>query len=433
VYPSGFQIDEAPIADTTLEDTRTGLNPAAPVGSAYPVVTANINGVILSVPKFGTAPLATIGDEFEGSLCCDDPDIPGLLRYSLAGDFHHFPAFNAIQVGRKDGEKLTMIKRLGRNLIVGTDSSLYRISTLLRADQDSGFNQNRVVELIEEDFGAVNQRSAVRFTTMVGTQLAYLTSGGLRATDGLETTLLTTNLDWANTVERDRLDSAFIVNNPEKLRLELYYAEPGTKEISELVGSLRNTFQAVPTHSIHLYYDRSQIRQDGFPKITGPHPIPATAGCLVREGTRKRVYLSTVRISDYNTKIVKADGGNSWIRATSSDPVEVDILTGDYHLGGLGNESVLGNVSLHHEAGAATQTAEISRTTRREGQPDLTVSDILDVERAGFSTVSTLAYGVAESFQFGITNSDSLGEFTINFLLADATPSEDVGPFSRAT
>lgn len=431
VYPSGFQIDEVPITDTTIEDTRTGASPSAPSGPAYPVLSANIAGVVITVPKYGTAPLATVGDEFEGSLCTDDPDVPGLLRYSLAGDFDHFPVINGIQVGKKDGEKITMIKRLGRSLIVGTDLSLYRVATLPRADQDAGFNLDRTVELLEEDFGVVGQKMAVRFTSPQGPQLAYLTSGGLRSTDGADTMLLTPHLKWRSHVEVSQLESSFMLNNPEKFRLEFYFAQTDEMPTLFTVGGRTNTLPALPTHSLHVYYDRSQIRRDGLPKITGPHPIAATAGCLVREGVRKRVYLATVQASNVNTHVVKADGGDSFIINTTEEDISIDLKTGMHYLGGIGGAAKLGSVSLHHGEGAPYQEVRVERTVRNEGQEDLTTGDSVALDHEGLSTMSTLAYGSGEGFQFEITHSDSRGAFNIDFVLADFDSELERSEFSK--
>lgn len=432
VYPSGFQIAEVAIAETTIEDTRSGVNPGAPAGTAFGVLTAIVNGTALTVPKYGTAPLATVGDEFESSLVCDDVDLPGYLRYSLAGDWDHFPSFNAIRVGRREGETITMIKRLGQALMVGTTVGLYRVSTLLRPDE-AGFQLERTVTPIEEEFGVVNQKSATRFRAPDGLLLEYLTGGGVRVTDGVNSELWSRNLDWPNTVAREQLASAFIVNNPEKFRLELYYAQTGTPGRSYTSAGKTAGFAGVPTHALYFHYDRSHIRRDGQPKITGPHAIPATAGCVVREGTRRRVYLNTVFETTLNTRVVKADGGTQWIINNTNTTIDLDVKTGDIYAAGVGGEAVLDTVYLHHGAGSPTQTVTLSRVARAEGRDDHEAGYDVEVERAGLSSASALAYGAAESFTFRVTNSDTLGEFDLDFIAADFRPALATGQTSKVS
>lgn len=427
VYPSGFQIGEAAVAQTTIEDTRTGTGPSAPSGAAYGTLTAVVLGATLTVPRYGTAPRAEFGDVFEASLVTNDADDQTLLRYSLAGDLDHFPSFNSIRIPAREGSKITMIQRLGGTLIVGTSDSLWRILTLPRVE-DAGFSIERSADRIVGGFGAIHQRASCTFGAPDTLRLAYLSNSGIYATDGANVVDLSTNIDWQGTVATEHLDGAFLIDNSAKQRLEFYYAPVGSTLFKFTDALKAGYLPATPTRCYHIYYHPSHLRRDGTPKVTGPHAITASAGCPALVGTQRRAYLGTFAVGTQVAAVVQEDTGTAFNFGGVTSTIGVEVASGDLYLAGLGGEAEVKRVMLHTEGGATTeQVATVTLTERREGHPDRAIGHDMTLERAGLVTGYAQAYGVAESVRVTITNSDSLGQFTLNAVALDVEPTAQIG------
>lgn len=432
-YPVGFELAENTNVgglDYKVYDTRTGT-PAAPSGAAYKTLTAVLAGVALTVPRYGAMPRASFGDIFEDSLVTNDLDAPKYLAWSYTGDPHAFPSLYRLSMNSKEGDTVTMIRRLGGSLIVGMTDSVWRISTLPKFS-DSSFDAERVKGQIEGAHGAISQRASCLYSSMENIRLAYVSSYGIRSTDGNSWFDSTADLDWAGTVGVDKLSSCFLVNNPSKYRIEFYYADNTVQKLTyDLGGSI--TFDYIPNKCLYLHYHPSHAKSNGGMKITGPHPIGATGGCVVYDGTTRSVWLATTRPDVLDISIVKTDVAESgvFIDGSGSRAIEMSAKSGEFYLAGPLGEANVREVVVNHTAGQSQQEASISMTTRSEGQSDLADTAQIPVESEGQSTADVANYGLGSSHKLGITNSDSLGTFGINYIAVDYDVPQPLGGFAK--
>lgn len=396
VFPVGAEIAEVEIATTTIEDTRTGTDPAFPSGESYELLSVDIAGVTANVAKHGPVPISTTGDILEDSVVMNDMTNRSLVRYTVPDDIHSCPAINFIRFETKEADEVVLIRTMGQIQIIGLRDSIWRLETLPRPE-DASFQIERVKALIHDNHGVVGPKAADLFSFGSGMRLAYVSVAGVMATDGYSWDVLSDDLKWNGEVSIAALHRAVLINNPVMYRLELY------------VPSEQSGFNNI---AYYLHYHPSHTKQTSYGlrcKITGPIHVAAKDAC--------RVSLSGDRIiftANRNGKLYREGAGST--DQSGAGGIQFAVKTGDHYFNQVGGEARVKRWWVHHTA-AHGRTATASLTMRNSEEDDVTVSESINISRRE----PTAAYhnGHAEAFQFGVANDDSDGQVGINGLFIE--------------
>lgn len=393
-FPTGAEIGEVDITETTLEDTRTGTDPAIPGGAVYETDIATIAGITSSVSKWGTPPIATTGDVFEDSIVTNDIWDPRAVRYSFPDEPHAFPAHNRIPFETKAHDEVVYIRRIGNVIVAVLRYSAWRINTLPRSD-DSAFDIERAKDEIEGAHGIVSARAGTTFSFGRGMRIACVTQYGIEITDGARWDVLTDDMDWENEVEVSQLGKCILRNNPRYWRLEFYYPKKGNQKNDSIAY-------------LHYHPSHAKTTQAGDFRAKVTWPIHGEAECamLARLDDGAAMFTGHRTGVLYRENFGLSDGSNS-------GGIDFQVRTGDVALNDAASESEIIQMMTHHSIGAPTQVAKMVLVQRNKHEDDVTVTDE-NVSLARREATSGVLEGAAEMFQFGMENSDSLGQFRVD-------------------
>lgn len=243
--------------------TTLGGNFVLVTGDAFPAVSLQpAFGPPIAFPAYGPPPKSTTGDVFNGCLVLNDVNDPNSVKYSLPGKPEYFPAPYAMDV---QDATVTCIRRMGSTLIVGTLERIKRL-TFLPFETDVFFDTGSAWEDVTRDHGMPGPQCATTVTLPDrGLVLAYVTTQGMSATDGLTCWPLTNDLDWATTVTPTSLSGAVLVNYPALHLLILYYPETGQTE---------------NTKALYFHYHASHLKDGGALTVTGPVTVAAVGATV---------------------------------------------------------------------------------------------------------------------------------------------------------
>ena len=392
-FPAGAEISEVAIATTTIEDTRTGTDPAIPSGSTYELWVANIFGTTQTTPKWGAPPIATTGDVFEDSVVLNDVSNGSILRYSFPDNPHAFPPFNFIRFETKEHDEIKVIRHMGDVLMVGLRNSLWRVNTLPRPE-DAAFDVTRIKGQIEGAFGCVGPYAATVFSFGQGPRFAYVSTSGIVVANEAMWDILTDDIDWAASVDVSKLESSILLDNPTEYRLEFYFTPSGAS---------KNT----KAYYFHYHPSHSKGQENNFrAKVTGPINVIAESAALAYVDNNRRVFTS----SDAKLWL---EGGSDTDNSAAGG-INFVARTGDLFLQGVGGESEVQNVWVHHQIGSTNQTSTARIVIRNGGLDDVEDTSSFSMKRREHTLTSLV--GHAENFQFGVENSDNSGSVGIDFL-----------------
>jgi len=398
LFPTGAEISEVALGVTFIDDLRTTNGAPLPSGATYEVWVANIFGTTQVTPRWGPPPIATTGDVFEDSLVLNDISDPSLIKYSFPDSPHAFPAFNFIRFETREHDEVKVIRRMGSVIMIGLRNSLWMVRILPRPE-DAQFNTTRVKQQVEGALGVVGTYAATTFSYGQGLRFAYVSVGGVVVANEASWDVIDDDIDWRNTVEIDLLSSAVLKDNPKKYRLELYYTPKG--------GTSNTEALYYHYHPFHSKGGGGSFRA----KVTGPINVKGDDADIATLGTDKRMFTASV------AQLFLEDEGSG--DESSAGGINYNIKTGDDFLYGIGGEGRVDTFWVHHDANP-DQFATATITQRSGGDDDTTDNDpTLSLERREH-TMAELT-GQAEAFQFGVENSDSLGQFRVDYFVIKHT------------
>lgn len=426
VFPNGNEILEVPIATTTISESeaatpRTGTDPAlagAEQGGAYELSTVVLSSLVQSVARAGPPPVASTGDVFEDSLVLNDVSNKSIVRYSWVDEPHKFPAQNFIRFETKEQDEVRLIRTVGATNMICMKDSLWRINTLPRPE-DAAFQTEKVREQVDNAFGCVGEMAGAGFSWGEGPRLAYVSVHGIVVTDGYLWDLLTEDLDWENAVNVEGLSpdssikygGAVLINNPHRYRLELYCrSKDGGTDYNDVC------------YYLHYHPSHAKTTEEGDfrVKVTGPHSIEAVSAARVRVNGIPQIFTGRRNGTIYFE-------GNSDVDA-SGGSIAMVVRTKESYFSGVGGEDSVRKTWVHHSAGASGQEATFVLVGRMENESDDETTDSVSLKYRE-ATMSVLE-AQGESFIFGVDNSDDLGSFSVDYLVAivdDLGTSESAG------
>ena len=195
----------------------------------FPSVVYTCGDEVSQVGKNGPPPSSSTGDIFQGSLVVNDLDDASLIRYSYPGEPESFPSTYYLNFETRENDAVRMIKVVNNRLIVGLDSSLWRVNYLPN-ERDAQFDRGLATECISRDYGVINPMCCCTFTPDGPSELlAFVSDQGIHYTDGYNFTTLTDGIDWRTDVLSTTSTSTAIalINDKEHQILRFYYRNDG--------------------------------------------------------------------------------------------------------------------------------------------------------------------------------------------------------------
>ena len=386
VFPIGSEIGEALAAVEFIDDPRTGSDPGLS-GDIYETHAVNVVGLTTVVPKNGEPPIPDTGDIFDDCLVLNDIADRTSIAWSHPRSIHAFPPLNRAYIPSRPGEKVTFIRRLGVQLLVGTNESMWKFYWLPRPDESS-FQRERGKEQIHGAQGVVGPQAGTIFSYGQGMRLAYVSFYGIHITNGVDWDDISDDLDFESLVERSLLHKSVLLDNPSKYRLEWYFAPKG---------------QAAITKVMHFYYHPSHAKESrggGFrAKITGPNDIEATSAFLVTVNNDKRVYTTTSEGVVYRQGVGALNG-------------TFKVRTKAYEIAGQGDELVLRKVLMHHRKATQPIHAQVAYVLHNEDQD--TTRSVAQLDFGSPRSTGAGLDGVCEEFQIEASTTNPPEQVCIN-------------------
>jgi len=227
----------------------------------FPSVVYSFGDVTSQVAKNHPPPSATTGVVFQDSLVTNDVSNPSLLKYSYPGDPEAFPPTYYIDFETERNDVVTAIKVVNNRLVVGLNSSVWRVN-YLPSERDASFDRGKAIESISTTFGCLKPSCATVFSPGGGSELmAFVSDHGVHVTDGDSFDTLTDNLDWRQIISAEATSYPIcLINDRENHDLVLYY-----RNDSGVSGADQDTY-----FKLHFNYGKEHRLEDGSYKVSGP-------------------------------------------------------------------------------------------------------------------------------------------------------------------
>ena len=235
----------------------------------YPTVVYTFGDITAQESKNLPAPSSNTGDLYQDALVVNDMSNPSLIRYSFPGLVDSFPPSYYLDFETRENDIVRHIRVVNNRLVVGLDTSLWRVN-YLPSERDASFDRGKAVEMISRSLGIVNPMCACTFTIDGQTeQLAFVSNKGVHTTDAYNFITRTKNQAWRNYISLTSTSTPIaLLNDPENRTLRFYYRN----------DSLGNeTFMC-----LWLSYDSADVDSEGNFKVSGPCHVrnfdPAAGG-----------------------------------------------------------------------------------------------------------------------------------------------------------
>lgn len=413
VFPIGNEVAEVAAATTFIDDDRTGTNPGPPSGADYEQFSVNEAGVVQAYAKFGEPPVATTGDVFENSIVLNDVSNRGAVVFSHYGQPHAFPASNVMRVGdTKFSDEVTLIRRVGKTLLIGCKDSIWRVPRIPRAD-DQSFDPQLAREQVHDHHGIAGPLGADTFDFGEGLRLAYVSRYGVHVTDSRQWDAVSDDMDWENEVELERVEQFVLRNDPARYRLVLFYTPK---------GGTRNT------KAMYLYYHPSHAKSTSDESGGGNLRLKMSGPRDCAFGVRN-AFLATINakrrllLCGEDGVLYVHDEGN--VDEDGEVPSYV-VETGEIFPAGVLRETNQKELAVHHAA-TPGETLNVSAITRARKRKDDVRTRTVGLEREELGSVfHELTY---ESVVLGVsrTSAASAGDpVAVDFFALDIEPTDDV-------
>ena len=216
-----------PVRSVSVDYVQVKVHYAATFDSTvqFPTVVYNFGDEVSQVGKNGLPPSSSTGDLFQDSLVVNDLADPSLIRYSYPGDPEAFPESYYLNFETRENDHVQMIRVVNNRLIVGLDSSLWRVN-YLPSEKDATFDRGKATECISKSYGVINPMCCCTFSPDGPTeQLAFVSDQGVHYTDGYNFTTLTDGVDWRGQILSTSATSSAIalINDKENQILRFYF------------------------------------------------------------------------------------------------------------------------------------------------------------------------------------------------------------------
>ena len=114
--------------------------------------------------------------------------------------------------------------------------------------------------------------------------------------------------------------------------------------------------------------------------------------------------------------VMEIRDGKVYREGLGNSGVTMVVRTGDQYHREPGGHFRVDDIWAHHSAGTSAQEADVSVTTQNSGETE-TLSETATISIARREMTRTGLQANAEAIQLGLDNSDSLGEFRLNYFV----------------
>lgn len=311
-------------------------------------VVYTFGDITAQVGKNMPPPSSSTGAVFQDSLVTNDVANPSQIRWSSPGEPESFPPTYYLDFETRENDQVRFIGVVNNRLIVGLDSSLWRVN-YLPSERDATFDRGNAVEAITRNYGIVNPMGACTFSTD-GTQerLAFVSNQGVHATDGFNLETYTGGLDWRG--DRDGLGIAPVASASNYVPQALV----NDRERQELLFYFRNDALGSSDRYWCLHFQYNELI-DGKPRVSGmvamENTIAAVRAAPKSMWTVPRSSGTTDVFIGYGTAVsatASAAGAGQVYRETGtslpSQEARMRYRTRRMFLAGIGNEWKFGEL-----------------------------------------------------------------------------------------
>ena len=345
-------------------------------GPAYRCVTyrSQVGAVDISDPSTLPPPRATMGDTFQGSLVLNDITNPSYIRYSLPDQPERFPQPYRMKMGTKRKGKITALKAFKQVLIIGMERAIKRVNYLPK-ETDTDFTQGGGLshEDVSATHGIVGPNAITDFDMPgMGPMLAYVSTIGLRMTNGADTRALNTDVLLKDHVHPQYWHKCILKAFPNQKWLVLYYVPKDSTH-----GVISKCF--FYSYSEDHIKGGTTIVLSGNPALTGPLPVTGPCDCFVTDACDIVINSSPQVATTDGDFIFIEDSSEDWSPiqtvtgpddATKVNRVNVPyIKTRDIFPAGFTQEANIGSVYLMHETKGSQYV--VTGTTSTQGSTTL--------------------------------------------------------------
>lgn len=362
----------APVVTVYYTTTTVNFN-----GPAYRCVTyrSQVGAADISDPSTLPPPRATMGDTFQGSLVLNDVTNPSFIRYSLPDQPERFPHPYRMKMGTKRKGKITALKAFKQVLIVGMERAIKRVNYLPK-ETDTDFSQGGGLshEDISATHGIVGPNAITDFDMPgMGPMIAYVSTIGLRMTNGADSRALNTDVLLKDYIHPDHWGKCILKAFPNQKWLVLYYVPKDSTH-----GVISKCF--FYSYSEDHIKGGTTIVLSGNPALTGPLPVTGPCDCFVTDACDI--------IINSSPQVATTDGNFIFIEDSSEDWGPIQTVTGpddatkvnrinvpyiktrDIFPAGFTQEANIGSVYLMHETKGNQYV--VPGTTSTQGSTTLT-------------------------------------------------------------
>jgi len=223
----------------------------------FPTVVYTFGDISAQVAKNFPPPSSNTGDMYQDSLVVNDVLNASTIRYSFPGEPESFPPTYFIDFETRENDQVRAIRTVNNRLIVGLDTSLWRVNYLPN-ERDASFDRGRATEIISRTNGIVNPMCCCTFTIDgEAEQLAFVSYKGIHTTDAFNFITRSKNQTWRNYMPTGSSTPIALVNDPENRSLRFFFQTTafGTTETEQCLW---------------MSYDRKDIDAEGNFKFSGP-------------------------------------------------------------------------------------------------------------------------------------------------------------------
>jgi hypothetical protein len=409
-HDGGFVMEIIPITETSWTDHfDKPIDNSA--GEVAPVLKVQLTDEVPTYYSSNNAPQAFKAIvEYQNFMVGISEQSPRQLNYSLPGEPEYWPTlYTIIDFPLKEHDQLQALGVAGDLLLVGATEALIVINGLPELEAQSYANASMTV--MRGAPGCVGPRAMTEYSLHGEPRVVYVAEQGIYETNGHQVRELSGDLDWATTVSRGNLANTWLFWD---------------KEDQIIIMGVDTNDDGYPDREYWLHMADEHKKQNGRPKITGPHYSDKVnmVGGLSADG-RYRVYSANRGVATGNNNLTEAQIlalnpelwydandpiGDGTAPADITDGTEIESLTGGHLTDKSGNAR-----HMTSSQGAGSQPIWHKTAGSSPKPPTLSGTDMPSLAFVG-------SRGMGSDQFSTITLADGYTAFAVVHLTSDAGP-----------
>lgn len=261
-FPTGTLVGTYEITKTVATDP----GPLNTVASTIVYGAFTVAGVVYHRDVIG--PVSTVMATYQNAVVVAPVDFPNKIRYSAAGYPESFPTLNVINLASDRDDTVMGLAVLSSQLGVFMKGRGVRVDHL-PTPSDPTFSIQP--EPFSPDNAGLESRNGLAYLALPGnenhTHIGYVARDGIRITNLYQTNIVTTNINWNETVDVTRLSESYLRNHPSGSRLEFYFVptdsfretQGWTADVNACMWLHYSTFEGFDSNSFRITVQAANI------------------------------------------------------------------------------------------------------------------------------------------------------------------------------